>query len=335
MTRPLASGTLITTLLAAAVLAACSSPAMAPPGLVEARGTVRQAQQDSAVGTHAPLELKRATDTLARADGLLASGESTIEVNSVAYVANQQARTAMAIAQAKTSDVAIAGAEVERERARADRRTVEADRAKAQAATSQAQAASSQAQTRVAQAQVGAAVAQAGVARQEAAASAERAGTAERRGAIAEADAIVAQQQANQLQQRLTELQAKSTERGQLVTLGDVLFETNRANIKPAAQGSLRKLADFLAQYPERRVLIEGHTDNVGSASANEGLSRRRADAVDQMLIGLGVSSQRVSTVGYGESYPVTDNSSDTNRAMNRRVEVYIAENDQPVRARR
>ena len=120
-----------------------------------------------------------------------------------------------------------------------------------------------------------------------------------------------------------------------LVTLGDVLFESNHADIKPGAQVSLRKLADFLHSYPKRGVLIEGHTDNIGSAGANETLSRRRADAVGTMLAGMGVAGPRVATVGYGEDYPVADNRSDSNRALNRRVEIYIAESDQPVRARR
>ena len=120
-----------------------------------------------------------------------------------------------------------------------------------------------------------------------------------------------------------------------LVTLGDVLFETNKAEVKPAAQNSLRKLADFLKEFPKRQVLIEGHTDNVGSASYNEALSRRRADAVDSALGGMGVSTQRVDTAGYGEEFPITDNRSESNRALNRRVEVYIGEDDQQVKARR
>jgi len=98
---------------------------------------------------------------------------------------------------------------------------------------------------------------------------------------------------------------------------------------------SLRKLADFLQQYPDRRILIEGHTDNIGSSAYNDTLSRRRADAVDLALVGMGLSQQRVTSVGYGKEFPIADNNSDTNRAMNRRVEVYIAEAGQSVRSRR
>ena len=120
-----------------------------------------------------------------------------------------------------------------------------------------------------------------------------------------------------------------------LVTLGDVLFEFNRDEVKTGAQSSLRKLADFLQQYPTRQVLIEGYTDNIGAASYNEALSLRRANSVEHALMGMGVAAGRVTTAGYGKEYPIADNSTDTNRALNRRVEVYIADNDKPVKSRR
>jgi outer membrane protein OmpA-like peptidoglycan-associated protein len=316
MNRPLTA-----TVLLASLLGACAVPRLATPDLVDARAAVRSAELDPAVAAQAPLELKRATDTLSRANALQAAGESTAEIDSLAHVARQQARTAQALARAKTDEEAVAGAVVERERARADMRTVEANRAKAQAGTAQAQASAARQQTAVAE--------------QRASGAEQRATGAEQQTAVAVAAATAAQSQAGQLQQRLNELQAKQTERGLLVTLGDVLFEFNRAEVKPTAQSSLHKLADFLQQYPGRQVLIEGYTDDIGSATYNEGLSRRRADAVQRALIDMAVAPDRVSTVGYGEEYPISDNSSDTNRALNRRVEVYIADDDQPVRARR
>jgi outer membrane protein OmpA-like peptidoglycan-associated protein len=168
-----------------------------------------------------------------------------------------------------------------------------------------------------------------------------RAMTAEQRAAAANADAAAAQANASDaqaraamLQQQLQDLRARPTDRGALVTLGDVLFEFNRADIKTTGHGELQKLAEFLKKHPDRQVLIEGHTDDIGSNSYNENLSRRRAEAVANALAALGVPSPRVTAVGYGESYPVASNSTDTNRALNRRVEVYISDNDQPVRPR-
>jgi len=310
MTRTLFTGAVLTSLL----LGACATSSPPPQALIDARTTIRTAELDPAVLTYAQLELKKATASLNRANQLQDKGEPVADITSAAYIASQQAKTAMAIARAKGNDAAIAGAEVDRERARADIRTAEARRAQAQASTAQAQT---------------------NVARQQTANAEQRASGAEAQAAVAQASASDAQRQNAQLQQLLTDLQAKQTERGMLVTLGDVLFEFNRAEVKPGAQGSLRKLADFLAQNPTRRVLIEGHTDSVGTAAANTVLSRRRADAVDAALEGMGLAANRVTTVGYGEDFPVADNITETNRALNRRVEVYIAENDQPVKQRR
>ena len=334
--RLLKASAAVAALGSALLLGACATNAPPPAALVEARASVRGAELDPAVMANAPLELKRASDSLNRANALQDKGESLAEINSAAYVANQQAKTALAIGRAKGSDNAIAGAVVERERTRADLRTTEADRARAQAATAQGQASSAQAQARMAQDQATAARTQTDQARQQTAQAEQRASGAELVAAAALVQTSDAQQQAADLKQQLADLQARPTERGLLVTLGDVLFEFNRADIKPAAMSSLTKLALFLQKSPARRVLIEGHTDNIGSAAYNETLSRRRADAVKTELMRLGVAEQRFSTQGYGPSFPITDNSSDTNRALNRRVEVYISEtDDQAVRPRR
>jgi outer membrane protein OmpA-like peptidoglycan-associated protein len=310
MNRTLTTGALLTSLL----LGACATTQAPPQALLDARTTLRQAELDPAVLTYAPLELKKASASLTRANQLQDQGEPQTTITSAAYVASQQAKTAMAIALAKSNDSAIAGAEVERERTRADIRTGEAQRAQAQATTAQAQASTAQAQTTVARQQTA---------------------NAEQRASGAESKASAAQASAADAKQQLADLQTKQTDRGMLVTLGDVLFEFNRADVKPGAQADLRKLAEYLRKNPTRSILIEGHTDSVGSAAANNTLSRRRADAVDMALVGMGMAAQRATAVGYGEDYPVADNLTDTNRALNRRVEVYIAENDQPVKQRR
>ena len=311
----------VSSLLATLILAACATSQPAPPALVEARSTVRSAELDAQVQTQAPLELKKATDSLNRANMLLDKGEPMADVSSAAYVASQQAKTAMAIAQAKGNDAAMSTAELERERARADMRAIEAQRARAQTGAAQQQAAVAEQRATGAE--------------QRASGAEQRAAGAEQQAAVAQAVASDAQQQAAELKKRLSDLQARQTERGMLVTLGDVLFESGRAEVKPGAQNSLGKLADFLKQYPTRHILIEGHTDNVGAASYNEALSQRRASAVQAALTGMGVPANRVTTAGYGKEYPVAANTTDTNRALNRRVEVYIADNDQPVKSRR
>jgi outer membrane protein OmpA-like peptidoglycan-associated protein len=295
------------------ILAGCASAPEAPPELLAARSAVQSAEADPAVLTHASNELRRATASLQRANALLAQREALSEITSAAYVAQQQARTAIALARAKTDEEAIKTAEADRERARADMRAAEAARAQARANAAEGRAASATARALTAE---------------------QRAAAASADAAAAQANAADAQAQAAQLQQQLMDLRARPTDRGALVTLGDVLFEFNRADIKATGHGELRKLADFLKKHPDRQVLIEGHTDDIGSNAYNENLSRRRAEAVANALAALGVPSPRVTAVGYGESYPVAANTTDTNRALNRRVEVYISDNDQPVRPR-
>jgi outer membrane protein OmpA-like peptidoglycan-associated protein len=91
---------------------------------------------------------------------------------------------------------------------------------------------------------------------------------------------------------------------------------------------NLDKLADFLEQYPERTAEIEGHTDNVGSADLNRGLSQRRADSVKNYLVQQGVESSRLSTTGKGFDSPVAGNDSAAGRQQNRRVEIIISESN-------
>lgn len=133
------------------------------------------------------------------------------------------------------------------------------------------------------------------------------------------------EQQAAELQRQIDVLQAKPTDRGLVVTLGDVLFDTGKASLKPGATSNLNKLVAFLNEYSDRTVLIEGYTDSVGSEDYNQGLSERRADSVKSYLAGQGIGSIRLSASGKGESEPVASNDSAAGRQQNRRVEVIIS----------
>ena len=133
------------------------------------------------------------------------------------------------------------------------------------------------------------------------------------------------EQQAAELQRQIDALQAKPTDRGLIVTLGDVLFDTGKASLKAGATSNLNKLVAFLNEYSDRTVLIEGYTDSVGSEDYNQGLSERRADSVKSYLAGQGIGSIRLSAAGKGESDPVASNDSAAGRQQNRRVEVIIS----------
>jgi outer membrane protein OmpA-like peptidoglycan-associated protein len=127
-----------------------------------------------------------------------------------------------------------------------------------------------------------------------------------------------------ELQGQLTDLQSKLTERGLMITLGDVLFETGRANLKPGAQQRLVNLVRFLLYHPDRKVVVEGHTDDRGAAGFNLELSKRRAESVRAFLIRSGASPERIAAAGYGEAYPVASNRSPAGRLQSRRVEIYL-----------
>lgn len=135
----------------------------------------------------------------------------------------------------------------------------------------------------------------------------------------------MAREDSEALRREIAELNAKATERGLVVTLGDTLFETGSAQLKGNTAENLGKLSSFLKTYPDRTLLIEGHTDSIGSEESNISLSQRRADSVRFYLVEQGVSSNRLSAFGKGESSPIASNDSNSGRAMNRRVEIIIA----------
>ena len=136
--------------------------------------------------------------------------------------------------------------------------------------------------------------------------------------------AAAAALQAAAFQREIEALQAKPTDRGLVLTLGDVLFASGSAEIQSGGNSNLNKLVNFLKQYPDRNVQIEGHTDNVGSAEYNLALSQRRADSVRRYLIQQGIDSRRLLATGVGMGRPVASNDTATGRQQNRRVEIII-----------
>ena len=127
-------------------------------------------------------------------------------------------------------------------------------------------------------------------------------------------------------QAALAALQAKQTDRGMVVTLGDVLFDTGQAVLKPGADLTIDRLAAFMKENPQSRVIIEGHTDSVGSDEYNDALSERRADAVAAALIRRGVPADSVRAIGRGKAFPVASNTTPAGRQQNRRVEIVFSD---------
>ncbi len=133
-----------------------------------------------------------------------------------------------------------------------------------------------------------------------------------------------AKREAEQASRELEEVKGKQTERGIVMTLGDVIFETGKAKLSERARLSITKIANFMKKYPDRGILVEGHTDSVGTAAYNLVLSQRRADAVKKELMTMGIEAKRIIARGYGEQYPVDTNETNLGRQNNRRVEIVI-----------
>jgi outer membrane protein OmpA-like peptidoglycan-associated protein len=145
-----------------------------------------------------------------------------------------------------------------------------------------------------------------------------------------------ATENATRLQAEVDALKAKPTDRGLVLTLGDVLFETGSSTLSSGAARNMDRLVQFLSDHPERLVQIDGFTDSIGTDSFNEDLSQRRADAVRYQLVSRGIVSTRIATQGYGKAYPVASNSESSGRQLNRRVEVVIgSDNGTAVAGRR
>jgi outer membrane protein OmpA-like peptidoglycan-associated protein len=137
-----------------------------------------------------------------------------------------------------------------------------------------------------------------------------------------------ATQQAAALQIEIDALKAKPTDRGLVLTLGDVLFDTGKADLNPGASRNLDQLVQFLTDHPERRVEIDGYTDSVGTDSFNLDLSQRRADTVKSVLVHRGIDSARIVSRGYGKDFGVASNADSGGRQLNRRVEIVIGGTD-------
>jgi outer membrane protein OmpA-like peptidoglycan-associated protein/tetratricopeptide (TPR) repeat protein len=122
--------------------------------------------------------------------------------------------------------------------------------------------------------------------------------------------------------EKTIELQKIKT--GNKVILKNIFFETNSYKLKDESKLELQKLLSFMKKYPNTKIEIEGHTDNVGEENTNQTLSENRAKSVIQFLVDNGISKERLSANGYGEKMPIADNNTEEGRAINRRTEFKI-----------
>lgn len=138
---------------------------------------------------------------------------------------------------------------------------------------------------------------------------------------------LLIQSRTQEVQKARSELEAyktKNSKRGTVLVLDNLLFDTGGATLHKGSQRNLDPLVRYLKEHHERRISVEGHTDNVGGESVNIDLSFRRAEAVKSYLVISGINGDRISTNGFGESLPVASNNTAQGRQLNRRVEIVI-----------
>lgn len=262
----------------------CGPSKMAKDQLEKARKTYAQAKADPDVTALAPINLSDAEKAIREAEH---AGNSEKMIH-MSYLAERKAQIAMTVAEGKKAEENIRKLNTQTSELIAQNQKLDLQR---ELEARRAQMAAEQA----------------------------------RRAAQMEAEAAAkAKADADKLMKELSELKAKQTERGIVLTIGEVLFAFGKADLSSKADRNVDKLADFLKKYPNRNVLIEGHTDSIGSEEYNLDLSQRRAESVKEKLVGDGVGPDRITTVGYGKKYPAVSNDTEANRALNRRVEVII-----------
>ncbi len=283
---------LVAAAVGAVLIGGCATTPKTLPEVEQARADVQTLAHEPLAEQIASKELADARKSLEGADLALKERRKEDALH-YAHLASQQAQTGEARVEEERSKQQVAKGEANRNRVLLESRTVEAEQA---AATAKAQAA------------------QAEAARQQAEASRQ--------------EALAAKAESEDMQRQLAELQAKQTERGMVLTLGDVLFDTAKSTLKPGASTVMERVAAFMQKNPDTKVMIEGHTDSRGSDEYNQELSKQRAIAVQDALASRGIDRNRVEAVGKGEGFPVASNDDNAGRQQNRRVEIVFSDQE-------
>ena len=320
-------GLMALTLFLAAGCANSQQEKIAKDRLELARTAYLEAKANRQVEAFAPLPFAEAGKALQAAE----QAKNATEMEQLAYVAEKRSKIAVTIAEGRMADRDADRLSKETADIIAQKRTQEAriaqkeaENARLLAMAEAERAAKAKKEAEEARSLASAEAERAAKAKAEAEARTREAEQA-RRAAQAEAErAAKAKAEADQLMRELCDLKAKQTERGIVLTIGDVLFATGKADLSSEAARSVDKLADFLQKYPNRNVLIEGHTDSVGSDEFNLTLSQKRADSVKEALTSKAIPEERITTKGYGKKYPVASNDTAAGKQQNRRVEVII-----------
>lgn len=316
--------------IACAMLTLAAGCTMAPEkdlALERVRSSLNELKNDPEIADKAPLAIRDAEETVREAE----AAQDEKRRAHLLYLAERRVGIARARAEQVQAREQIADLEETRQQILMEARIREAERARQAAERARMlsearaeEAARARAEAEAARERQRELAEQAQQARDEATAAREVAQARTREAELARREAEALKSQVAELKSELSNLQTRETERGVVVTVGDVLFEVDKADLKAGAIRNLGKLVDFLQGYPEREIRIEGHTDSTGAAEYNLGLSQRRAESVRELLVSRGIQAGRITTEGLGEDYPVASNDTGAGRQQNRRVEIIL-----------
>jgi len=320
MTRP---GVLALVLLAVLSLAPAARAAKLEVDQERLSRSLSQLEADARLGRHAAAEIARARAALVT---LGESGKGKKRAH-LLYMAER--RVDIAWATANVLDLEDQQAELQREHSRLQlaaarheaeqaRRELDQQRLLAQIRLEEAERQAEEARTLGEQ--------ETAAAREEANQAQRLADAQARETALARREAELAGAAADALRTRISTMRATRGTQGMQMSLDDVAFAPGKSRLRAEANDSLAKVAEFVAQDPAKLIRIEGHTDSTGSANANQVLSQKRAEAVRDALVALGVEASRMTAVGVGAERPVASNEDADGRARNRRVDVILVE---------
>ena len=289
------------TLLAAALAAGCATVSPeAQRQLEAARSSYRTAAESPLVKQYAQPELAAAGVALQDAERMSSAGGDSTLIEHNAYLAERRARAALRTAQTRQAEIEVVAAREERRRAQLAKEAA-AEAAAARLQAEQAESARREAEARARQLEQ------------------EKLKVVQEKTAAAELAAEV-----KRLEAELADVSAKQTERGWILTMRNELLFESGATLKESSRRALDNLAQFMRKYPDRDIAIEGFTDSMGPKDVNERLSERRAQAVKFALVQRGIEPHRIDARGYGGSFPVASNETETGRQLNSRVEIVI-----------
>jgi len=294
-----------------------------PLELREAREAIAIAKAQGA-DKYAPDVMAKVDINMQNAEGYNHS-KNERELITVAREATQEAEDARRISISKEQEAAQQAAKIREEQAKAD--AAEQARLRAVSDADRAQAEKEKHEAEIAMASAREAQQQAEAARQQAIAEQQKLA---QQAASAQAAQQAAEKDTQAMREKLREqlnaiLATRDTARGLIVNLSDVLFDFDKATLKPETREKLAKISGILLTYPTLHVKVEGYTDSIGSDDYNMQLSQKRADGVRDYLDTNGISPNNITAVGLGKSNPVASNDTATGRQQNRRVELVVS----------